>query len=99
MSNVKNMIDELESKINEYRSDCLKLNDCRMNIAKLENEHDNIENGWDYEDEDMVFIRSKLKTAFTDLQWFQEAVELSLFAIKHAAYRLGKMRSVTSAEP
>jgi len=99
MSNIKNLIDELETKIKGYRNDCLKLNECRMNIAKLENEHDNIVNGWDYEDEDVMLINSKLKTAFTDLQWFQEAVGLSLFAIKHAAYRLGRTRSVSAPEP
>ncbi len=98
-NNVKTLIDDLENKIKEYRSDCLKLNECRMNIAKLENEHDNIENGWDFTDEDLMVINSKLKTAFTDLEWFKEAVELSLFAIKHAAFRLGRTRSMSAPEP
>ena len=70
-----------------------------MNITKLEHEHDNIENGWDFTDEDLQVINSKLETAFTDLEWFVEAVELGLFAIKHAAYRLGRTRSVTAPEP
>lgn len=99
MSNVKTLIDDLENKIKDYRSDCLKLNECRMNIAKLEHERDNIENGWDCTDEDLMEINSKLETAFTDLDWFLEAVELSLFGIKHAAYRLGRTRSVTAPEP
>ena len=98
-NNVKTLIDNLENKIKDYRNDCLKLKECRMNIAKLEHEHDNIENGWDFTDEDLQVINSKLETAFTDLEWFVEAVELGLFAIKHAAYRLGRTRSVTAPEP
>ena len=98
-NNVKNAIDELENKIKEYRKDCLNLSEARMLIAKLNHEIDNVQNRWEYDDEDLEFVQGKLVVAMSDAQWFIEAMEISLHAVKHAAYRLGKMRSFVCAEP
>lgn len=98
-NNVKNAIDELENKIKEYRKDCLNLSEAKMSIAKLNCEIDNIQHSWEYNDEDLQFIQSRLAVAMSDVNWFVEAVEISLHAVKHAAYRLGKMRSWVTPEP
>ena len=98
-NNVKTAIDELENKIKEYRKDCLNLSEAKMTIAKLNHEIDNIQNSWEYADEDLEFVQRKLIVSMSDAQWFLEATEISLHAVKHAAYRLGKMRSFVCAEP
>tara|TARA_R110000803_G_C11978953_1_gene320506 strand:- start:1220 stop:1522 length:303 start_codon:yes stop_codon:yes gene_type:complete len=100
MSNtIKHAIDELENKIIGYRKDCLQYNECKLMISKLNVEIDNIKHSWYYEDEDLLTVTLKLNTAISDLMWYREAVDLSLHAVKHAAYRLGRFRSFTSAEP
>lgn len=96
---VKHAIDELELKIKEYRKDCMNLSDCKLLIAKLNVEIDNIKHSWEYAEDDLTFVMLKLNTSISDAVWFQEAVDISLHAVKHAAYRLGRMRSFTSAEP
>ena len=98
-NNVKTLIDELENKIKEYRKDCMNLSECKLLIAKLNVEVDNIKHSWEYDDEDLTFVMLKLNTSISDMVWFQEAVDISLHAVKHAAYRLGRTRSFTSAEP
>ena len=96
---VKVAIDELEIKIKEYRKDCMNLSECKLLIAKLNVEIDNIKHSWEYDDDDLSCVMLKLNTTINDMVWFQEAVDISLYAVKHSAYRLGKMRSFASAEP
>lgn len=96
---VKTAVDELESKIKEYRKTCSNLNECKLLIAKLNVEVDNIKHSWEYDDEDLTFVMLKLNTAISDMAWFQEEEDITLYAVKHAAYRVGKMRSFASAEP
>ena len=96
---VKAAVDELESKIKEYRKSSQNLNECKLNIAKLNVEVDNIKHSFQYDDEDLTFVLLKLNTAIGDMAWFQEEEDLTLYAVKHAAYRVGKMRSFTGAEP
>ncbi len=96
---VKAAVDELESKIKEYRKSSQNLNECKLNIAKLNVELDNIKHSFQYDDEDLTFVMLKLNTAIGDRAWFEEEEDLTLYAVKHAAYRVGKMRSHTSAEP
>ena len=96
---VKHAIDELESKIKEYRKSCMNLNECKLNIAKLNVEMDNIKHSWQYDDEDLTLIMMKLNTAIGDMAWFAEEQDLCLHSVKHAAYKVGRFRSFTSAEP
>lgn len=97
--NVKNAIDELENKIKEYRKDCSNLSETEMLIAKFNHEIDNIQNSWEYSDEDLELVKGKRAVATSDANWYREAKEISLHAVKHAAYRLGRMRSMTPASP
>ena len=97
--NVKNAIDELANKIKEWKRDCRNLSEAEMLIAKFNHEIDNIQNSWEYADDDLELVQGKLAVAMSDANWYREAREISLHAVKHSAYRLGRMRSFTSAEP
>jgi hypothetical protein len=96
---VKHAIDELENKINEYKKTVMQRQECKLRIDKFEIEIENLSHGWHFEDEDLTFVMEKKKSCVLDFMWFKEAEDLALHSVKHAAYRLGRFRSFTSAEP
>lgn len=98
-TNLKDAIDNLESKIKEYRGDCLKLNESKLQLEKINNELENIQQSSWMEETDVPFLVNMRRTAITDVDWYKEAVEVSLYGLKYAAYKVGRFRSVVRAEP
>jgi len=98
-TNLKDAIDNLESKIKEYRGDCLKLNESKLQLEKINNELENIQQSSWMEETDVPFLVNMKRTAITDVDWYKEAVEVSLYGLKYAAYKVGRFRSVVRAEP
>ena len=96
--NVKSLIDQLEKRIKEYRDECLNWNQAKMVVAKCTNDKENVET-CDYAEEDIIRVNSKLDIARSDELIAKESVDLALLNIKHAAYRLGRTRSVSAPEP
>ena len=98
-TNLKGAIDNLESKIKEYRGDCLKLNEAKLQLEKINTELDNIQQSSYLDEEDVPFLVNMKRTAITDVDSYKEAVEVSLYGLKYAAYKVGRFRSVVRAEP
>jgi len=98
-TNLKDAIDNLESKIKEYRGDCLKLNESKLQLEKINTELENIQQSSWMEETDVPFLVNMKRTAITDVDWYKEAVEVSLYGLKYAAYKVGRFRSVSRAEP
>ena len=98
-TNLKGAIDNLESKIKEYRGDCIKLNESKLQLEKINNELENIQQSSWMDEEDVPFLVNMKRTAITDVDWYKEAVEVSLYGLKYAAYKVGRFRSVVRAEP
>ena len=96
--NVKSLIDQLEKRIKEYREECLNLSQAKMVVAKCTIDKDNVYSG-DFDEEDRLRVNSKLDIAISDELIAKESVDLALLNIKHAAYRLGRTRSVSAPEP
>jgi len=96
--NVKSLIDCLEKRIKEFRHECINLDQAKMVVAKCKNDKENVETG-DYAEEDIIRVNSKLDIAMSDEAVAKESVALALIAITHAAYRLGRTRSMTAPEP
>ena len=98
-TNLKNAIDKLESQIKEYRGDCLKLNEAKLQLDKINNELENISHSSWMDQDDVPFLVNMKLTATTDVNWYKEAVDVSLYGLKYAAYKVGRFRSVVRAEP
>lgn len=96
---VTHYIDLLEIKIKEYRSTVRNLNEAKCSLNKLNIELDNIKNSWEYDDEDLEMQIMKINVCLTDINIFNQEMHLCLQSVKFAAYRLGRTRSKTSAEP
>ena len=98
-TNLKDAIDNLESKIKEYRGDCLKLNESKLQLEKINTELENIQQSSWMDETDVPFLVNMRETAITDFNWYKEAVEVSLYGLKYAAYKVGRFRSTARAEP
>jgi len=98
-TNLKNAIDKLESQIKEYRGDCLKLNEAKLQLEKINTELENIKQSDWIDTDDVPFLIDMRQTVVSDVNWYREAVDTGLYALKYAAYKVGRFRSVTKAEP
>ena len=98
-TNLKGAIDNLETKIKEYRYDCGKLNQAQLQVQKITDELENIEHSNWIDTDDVPFLVDLKRVAVADTKWYKESAELKLYALKFAAYKVGRFRSTQRAEP
>ncbi len=98
-TNLKSAIDNLETKIKDYRGDCLKLNEAKLQLEKINIELENIKQSDWIDTDDVPFLIDMRQTCMSDVNWFREAVDTGLYALKYAAYKVGRFRSTQRAEP
>jgi len=102
INNINYLIDELAQKIKAYKVDCLLLSEAKYQKYKLRDALENVRSDPDrmyYSENDIENLENQYETNKTNVEWLTESVEVSLYAIKYAAYKLGRTRSRTRPEP
>lgn len=100
--NTNELINNLQQKINIYREFCKMLSEANFLKYKLLSEMENLQadrhRSW-FSAEDVILVERKYVDNTLDIEYLVEAVDISLYGIKYAAYRLGRTRSRTRPEP
>ena len=101
-THVNTLINNLSTKIKNYRDLSAQLEESNFNkhklLSELENLHQDEYRPW-FSQADLMQVEQKYQDNETDRLYLTEAIEVALYAIKYAAYRLGRTRSRTRAEP
>ncbi|CAI8391040.1 MAG: Uncharacterised protein [Owenweeksia sp. TMED14] len=102
INNINYLIDELALKIKAYHVDKILLTEAVYQKFKLRDALENVrsdDGGMFYTNEDLENLENKYESIKTNVEWLTESVDVSLYAIKYAAYKLGRTRSRTRPEP
>ena len=96
---LRRSIDDLETKIKDWRGDCIKCAEAKLEVEKIKHQIENIRNDSYSDLDDLPPLLDKLCVAKTDVEWYNEAVDTGLYALKYSAYKVGRHRSIPRAEP
>ena len=101
-THVNTLINNLSTKIKNYRDLTAQLEESNYNkhklLSEIENMHADEYRPW-FSQVDLMQLEEKYAENKLDIEYLTEAVSVALYSIKYAAYRLGRTRSRTRAEP